>query len=137
MKFVMDASAAAALLLPDEDSLKIDSIIKKLDAKSEIWISSLFWFEFGNIFLNSLNRKRIDMSYVQDSEKLLSSLPIHTDSSEGITYMRKLIQFSMENKLTAYDTSYLELAVRKKISIVTLDNDIKKASQKLGVKVLN
>lgn len=137
MKFVMDASAAAALLLPDEDSLKMDSIIKKLDAKSEIWVPSLFWFEFGNIFLNSLNRKRIDISFVHDSEKLLSSLPIYADSSEGITYMRKLISFSLENKLTTYDASYLELAVRKKINIVTLDGDIKKASQKLGIKVLN
>ncbi len=133
----MDASFAAALVLPDEDSSKIDSIIKKLDSKSEIWVPSLFWFEFGNIFLTSLSRKRIDISFVNDSEKILSTLPIHTDSSEGFIYKRKLIELGYENKLTAYDSSYLELAVRKKLSIVSLDGDVRKAAAKNNIKVLN
>lgn len=137
MKFVMDASAAAALILPDEDSSKIDSIIRKLDSKSEIWVPSIFWSEFGNIFLSSINRKRIEATLIYESEKLLSNLPFNTDFSEGFAYMQKLIQIGIENKLTTYDSSYLELSIRKKINLVSFDMGIIKAAGKQKIKILN
>ena len=134
MKFVMDASAAAALILPDEDSSMMDSLIKKLNSKSEIWVPSLFWFEFGNIFLSAINQKRIDTSLIYEFEKILSYLPIQTDSSEGFAYKQKLISIGIENKLTTYDSSYLELALRKKINLISLDKNLMKAAIKNGLK---
>lgn len=130
----MDASAAAALILPDEDSSLMDSIIKKLNSKSEIWVPSLFWFEFGNIFLSAIKRKRIDSSFIYETEKILMYLPFHTDSSIGFAYKQKLISIGIENKLTTYDSSYLELALRKKINLISLDKNLKQAAQKNGLK---
>jgi predicted nucleic acid-binding protein len=39
------------------------------------------------------------------------------------------------HRLTAYDAAYLELAVRRGIPLATLDSDLKKAVQAVGVTI--
>ena len=43
-------------------------------------------------------------------------------------------QLARRYRLSAYDASYLELALRQGIAIATLDDDLQKAAKKAGVK---
>ena len=40
------------------------------------------------------------------------------------------------HKLTSYDAIYLDLAVRRQLPLATLDEPLRKAAKKLGVKLL-
>jgi len=44
------------------------------------------------------------------------------------------LQLARRYKLSAYDASYLELALRKGMPLATLDEDLHKAAKKVGVK---
>ena len=44
------------------------------------------------------------------------------------------MNFVLDNKLSAYDASYLELALRLGIPLAMLDEDLQKAAKKAGVK---
>ena len=47
---------------------------------------------------------------------------------------RGTLQLARRYKLSAYDASYLELALRLGMPLATLDEDLKKAAKKAGVK---
>ena len=44
------------------------------------------------------------------------------------------LQLARRYKLSAYDASYLELALRLGMPLATLDEDLQKAAKKAGVK---
>jgi predicted nucleic acid-binding protein len=48
--------------------------------------------------------------------------------------MSDTLQLARRYKLSAYDASYLELALRRGIPLATLDEDLQKAAKKAGVK---
>jgi predicted nucleic acid-binding protein len=47
-----------------------------------------------------------------------------------------LLPLCRTHKLTSYDAIYLELAVRRRLPLATLDVALRKAAKKLGVKLL-
>lgn len=56
--------------------------------------------------------------------------PIHPDE------IGPLVQFSVDHDLTAYDASYVQLAVHHQAVLVTLDNAMRRAAGRLNVAVL-
>jgi len=127
---VLDASAAAALVLPDEDSSRIQSLLNKLDSRSEIFIPSLWWFEIANILLVAGKRKRITLAQSETAMKLLMKLPVVTDDMAGNKYLESLVSYASRHGLSAYDAAYLELAKRKKAVLVSSDKMLCRAAKK-------
>ena len=57
-----------------------------------------------------------------------------------VTFARALsdtLQLARRYKLSVYDASYLELALRMGIPFATLDEDLQKAAKKAGVKTFS
>ena len=68
--------------------------------------------------------------------QLLSALNLTSDYETGSAYSEKLLLLSNDYNLSSYDTSYLELAKRRKAVLCTLDKGLKSAAKKHGVAVL-
>ena len=132
MAFVLDASIAAAWLLPDEEAALADLALDRL-AGERAHVPGLFWDELRNLFLSAERRGRIDERYAEASLTRLRRLPIHCpgEAEDG-----HVLALARSHRLTAYDASYLELAIRESCPLVSLDRRLNEAAVEEGLPTL-
>ena len=66
--------------------------------------------------------------------ELLEGMDVEVDSATFAHALSDTLQLARRYKLSAYDASYLELALRSGLPLATLDEDLQKAAKKTGVK---
>ena len=132
MAFVVDASITASWMLPDEENPLAEFAQSLL--VDEIAIAPfVWWFEVRNILLVAERRQRLEGSDVDRLVAILNAYPISLDAepSESTT-----LRIAREHALTCYDASYVELAMRMRIPLATLDRRMADAARRAGVSLL-
>ena len=66
----------------------------------------------------------------------LLKLDIEVDSDSAERAFDHLLPLCRAHQLTSYDAMYLDLAVRRQLPLATLDEPLRKAAKKMGVKLL-
>lgn len=117
MDLVLDASVTACWLLPDEEHATADNV-KELLLTERAQVPSLWWFEIRNLLLIAERRNRIDRDWTATSLALLAAAPIDLDDNAEDA---ALLDLARKHGLTCYDAAYLELALRRKLPLATLD----------------
>ena len=124
MAFVLDASVAAAWVLPDEDAAVSDAALDRLGAETAK-VPGLFWHELRNLLLSAERRGRIDAGYADGSMARLRRLSI---VSPAETDDREIMALARAHRLSAYDASYLALALREGCALASLDRRLNEAA---------
>ena len=132
MAFVPDASVAAALLLPDEEAPLAALALERL-VDEEAKVPNVFWHELRNLLLSAERRGRIDERYADASMARLRRLPVHCPGEADDGHVMALAR---GRRLTAYDASYLALAIRGGCPLVSLDRRLNRAAAAEGVALL-
>ena len=65
---------------------------------------------------------------------MLQGMNIEADENTFAHALSDTLRLARTYKLSAYDASYLELALRLSIPLATLDEDLQKAAKKAAVK---
>jgi predicted nucleic acid-binding protein len=128
--FVIDASMAAAWLLPEEFSDAAEAVIATIDAPCPV--PSLFFFEIRNILAMSERRGRIAAGGALVNMERLRRLPLDA----GIGGDSYVLLLSGNHGLSAYDAAYLALALNRSVPLATLDRKLAAATRKQRVAVL-
>lgn len=136
MDFVLDCSVTLSWFLEDEATPSTDRIQDSLAKDSEAYVPALWSFEIGNAFWVSERRKRIQKETIRLFLEHLNKLPIHVEPSLTFPLVSQLIELARNHKLSVYDAAYLELAIRKKIPLATLDSELIQAAKKMNVSIL-
>ena len=136
MAYVFDSSFIGALIIPDEKNPTVDKMRKSIAEDDEIFAPHLLWYEVTNIFKNLIRRKRFTIDEVLLFYPKLAAIRLTYDHEAGIDYSKKLLRLCNDYNLSAYDAAYLELAERKNAVLCTLDEGLKSAAKKYGVRVL-
>jgi len=136
MLWVMDCSVAAALGLPDENSVIAEAFLLAIH-NEDVWVPSLWWYEIGNVLIAARRRDRITDNDASGLMQLYGALPVRTDTSHDSDLMERVHRLAINYKLSAYDAAYLELAERKQAGLATLDTGLHKAAQACGVEVFH
>ncbi len=132
MSWVLDSSFTLAWALPDEFSLKAEEFLEQVEPAIIFWVPALWWYEVSNALLMAQQRKRIREIDRFKAIDLLSQLPLQIDTPDtGI--VRHIHELAFSYSLSAYDASYLELALRKGLSLATFDSRLTQAAKKTGV----
>ncbi|GGG16492.1 MULTISPECIES: type II toxin-antitoxin system VapC family toxin [Rhizobium] len=131
MPFVMDASMAAAWLLPEDFSDAAEAVIATIDAPCPV--PTLFFFEIRNILSMSERRGRISAGGALVNMERVRRLPLDDAGIGGDSYVLLL---SANHGLSAYDAAYLALALNRTAPLATLDRKLAAAARKEGVPVL-
>ena len=63
-------------------------------------------------------------------------MPIEIENPTQVRIFIDVRTLASRYKLTAYDASYLELAIRRKLPIAAFDNALAKAAVKAGLKLV-
>ena len=129
MAFVPDASIAGAWLLPDEAATLAEQALDRL-AQETACVPNLFWDEVRNLLLSAERRGRVGRGYADTSLARIRRLPFQ---SPGDAEDRHILELAGRHGLTAYDASYLALAMREGCPLVSLDVRLRSAARSEGV----
>jgi predicted nucleic acid-binding protein len=135
MIYVIDCSFSSALFLPDEKSGDVRDLFLKLTKNDQVFIPLLWWYETINVINVSLKRKRITHNDSISIINLMSGLKLITDFEYGIELSKRIFELTQLYNISSYDATYLELSIRKKAGLRTLDNDLLIAAKKIGIDI--
>lgn len=125
MPFVVDASVAACWIMPDEDHFVATQAFARL-ALDQVAAPSLWWFELRNMMIVNERRGRLEPAKSTEALRRLAALPIVIDADVDED---ALMQLARRHGLTVYDAAYLELALRLRCPLATLDRALAKAAR--------
>jgi predicted nucleic acid-binding protein len=135
MNFVLDCSIAMAWCFEDEATEFTDSVLEGL-AQGSAKVPSIWPLEIANVLAISERRGRTNQAKITQFLRLLGSLPITVDAKTGEKAFTDVLTLARTHKLTSYDAAYLELALREGLALATLDEELKRVANKLGVTIL-
>jgi len=126
MAFVLDASITACWAFQDEDHPDASLAFERIRSEEAV-VPALWWFEVRNILV--VNERRTESetaSFLQN----LSRLRIRVDRSPEESAVLRLARL---HRLSVYDAAYLELTVREKLQLATLDIQLQNAATAEGI----
>lgn len=130
--FVLDCSITMAWCFEEENNNYSDSVLERLKNSTAI-VPTIWPLEVANVLLIAKKKKRVTEVQSANFVEALSALPIVIDKSTSSRAMHSIFIIAEKTDLSIYDAAYLELAIREKIPLLTLDNGLIKASKKLRI----
>lgn len=116
--FVVNTSFVLAYLFPDEKDRNVDAMFLKLEEEKVDFIAPyLLTFEVINGLRSAIVQKRQDL---KKAEILIDSYLRIGINFEGVDE-KGVLRLALAKSITTYDASYLWLAKRKKVKLLTLD----------------
>lgn len=132
MAFVVDCSVSLAWFLEDERNAFADSVLRATE-QLDHWVPVVWPLEFANGLLMAQRRRRIDRAARLDALQRVLLPGLHIDA--GPLDMQAISALAERHDLTTYDASYVELALRLSLDLVTLDRSLADAAAAEGVVV--
>jgi predicted nucleic acid-binding protein len=93
-------------------------------------------YEVVNVTGLAVRKGRITEEKARAFVESLADLPIEIENPTRTRLFVSVRALVGQYKLTAYDASYLELAIRHKLPIAALDNALAKAAREAGVSIV-
>jgi predicted nucleic acid-binding protein len=131
-RFVLDCSVALSWCFEDESDPYADQVLDSLQETSAI-VPQLWTLEVTNVLLVAEHRSRITRAQTGRLVALLQALPINTDEQTAIRALESTLAIGRMEMISAYDASYLELAIREGLPLATLDHQLAQAASHCGV----
>ena len=135
MSLVLDGSATLAWIYPDEITPQIVAVFDNVILEGAI-VPQLWKIEIANSLSVGIRRKRIGPSGRAAALADLNAMFVTVDPETGNHAWRESIALADKHRLTVYDATYLELALRLSLPLATLDEDLRNAAQQEGVTLL-
>ena len=136
--FVIDASVALAWCFDDEATEATRTLLDRFederDERAEV--PSLWHLELANALAMGERKGRITPARASEFIALIDGLPIVIDERTPNFALSSVLELSRRQQLSAYDASYLELAMRRGVPLATKDNDLARAANHMGVTLL-
>ena len=133
--FVVDNSVVMSWCFKDETNSYADAVLDKLSESTAI-APSIWPLEVVNVLLVAERRKRLKQVDSVRFITLLSQLPIVVEDKGSEKVMNDLLALGRTSRLSSYDASYLDLAMRKDCPIATIDKKLMEAAKEVSVTIL-
>jgi predicted nucleic acid-binding protein len=135
VSLVVDASLALAWYFQDEATPGTEKVLDRV-AEGGAVVPGLWRLELANGLQVAVRRGRISIAYRDASLADLMQMQIETDSETNTQAWSATLRLAETQELTLYDAAYLELAQRRRLPLATLDRELRRAADKVGVAVL-
>ena len=132
MAFVVDASVAVAWAF-EEEQATADLAFARIQTEEAVVLAS-WWYELRNVLVLGERRGRLQQRETAGFLRSISHFAIAIDTSPDET---ALMSLARKRRLTVYDAAYLELALRERLPLATLDRALAEAARAEGVALLS
>ena len=136
MNFVLDNSVTMRWFFGDGKPQELAYASKVLEAMkvANAIVPATWGLEVANVIARAEAKALVTEARSGAFLEMLDDVSIAVDAATFSHALGATLQLARRYKLSAYDASYLELAIRRGISLATLDEDLQKAAKKAGVK---
>ena len=134
--FVADSSIALAWVHPSQATALSRALLAGVEAGAVIHVTSLWPLETGNALLVAVRRKLITDTQRKSALSLLSRLNVVIDGETASLAWTTISDLARKHNLSLYDSTYLELALRKTLPLASRDEPLRLAARREGVKLL-
>jgi predicted nucleic acid-binding protein len=134
MPFVLDTSVTMAWAFDDEVTSYAKAVLDALDGERAL-VPGIWPLEVANVLLVGERRGRITPARTGSVLSDFSVLPIEVDQERPARVWGAVLTIGRAHGLSAYDASYLELALRLALPLATQDNRLRSVAALLGVPI--
>ena len=120
---IINLSIALTWCFEDEASPETDMLLEQVRDDGAI-VPGLWHLELSNVLLQAEQRGRIGTGDVAIRLALIAELPILVDQRRLTRAWREILTLARTEGLTTYDVTYLELAVRRGLPLLTKDHEL-------------
>ena len=134
----LDASVAAAWLLPDEASDAADALYAGMLAKTTSLQAPALWaWELGNLLRMASRRGRLTDPQLEQALGILGRSDVALETAPDEHRVRITLRLAQLHMLTFYDAAYLEQAQRTGAQLASKDRALRLAAARTGVPCLD
>ncbi|MBI5101835.1 MAG: type II toxin-antitoxin system VapC family toxin [Nitrospirae bacterium] len=136
MSFVLDNSVTMRWFFGDGRPQELAYAGKVLDAMkgSNALVPATWGLEVANVIARAEAKGLVTEARSGAFLEMLEGVDIEVDAATFAHALSDILQLARRYRISAYDASYLELALRLGLPLATLDEDLQKAAKKAGVK---
>lgn len=136
MNFVLDNSVAMRWFFGDGRSHELAYAQDVLEAMKEaVALVPVTWgLEVSNVIARAEAKELVSEARSEVFLEMLGGVDITVDAATFSHALSDTLHLARRYRLSAYDASYLELALREGLPLATLDEDLQKAAKRAGVK---
>ena len=132
MSFVLDSSVAISWCFKDEETPETLQTLQRAKTTA-MFVPALWYIETSNVLGLALRKGRLSEFDLRASVDTLNALEIHADKPMRPKSFSVLLPLMQKYALTAYDATYLELAMRLDLPLATLDKQLSLAAKQAGL----
>lgn len=132
MAFVLDASVAVAWFVRKQATAYTDRV-RSMAKREPLHVPSVWPLEVANALIVLQRRGNISEKAARTAADLLGSLVI-TVHRDRLT-VPELLVFAAKHRLSAYDASYLDLALSLRLPLACRDGPLQRALSSAGVRL--
>lgn len=131
-EFVLDGSVALAWYFKDEAHPYANAVAASFPSARAV-VPVIWPLEIANAVLMGERRGRSTEAQAVRWLGYLRALPISVDDETIAHTWDDVLSLARPHRLSAYDATYLELALRRNLPLATLDKELKKAAAAIGI----
>ena len=133
---VLDASITLCWCFEEEATPQTDRLLDRLMRETAA-VPVLWQLEIANVLALAERRRRITVADSCEFIGLVEKLMIDVDQETPQRVFGRVLDLARNERLTAYDAAYLELAMRLGVPLATKDSALRDAAVRLGVSVIS
>jgi predicted nucleic acid-binding protein len=131
MAQVIDASVAVAWCVPTQ-ATELSKMALAAVTDSGGHVPAQFWFEVVHSLDRAERRNLVGRDAIEEFLVDLVDLPLTIHAAYAAEDMVALRKLAQQHRLNVYDASYLELATRLRLPLVTKDVSLARAAESAG-----
>ena len=135
MSLVLDSSVTLARLWNDEVTDPVRKVFELIRDRGA-WVPSLWRLEVANALEMAMRRGRHLAEFRDGALADLALLAIQIDPETDRQAWGATLRLAEKHRLTLYDSAYLELALRRRLPLATLDRELRAAAEREGTQLL-
>lgn len=136
MTVVIDASVTVTWSLKDEARPDLDMLLEQVHVDGA-FAPPIWRYEVANVLVGAARRNRMSLNVLDGELRALAALPVDVEDADSqAIHFARVVELAVKHRLTVYDASYLELALRRAVPLATLDADLRRAAQHENVPLI-
>jgi predicted nucleic acid-binding protein len=137
VSFVLDNSVVMRWYFGDGSTSDLAYASRVLDSMAAVGVvvPGVWGLEVANVLARAEAQGVATESRTEAFMAMLSRLDIRADRLPPMQALSGSLHLARRYKLSSYDASYLELAMREHLPLATLDVGLRRAAKRAGVKV--
>jgi predicted nucleic acid-binding protein len=132
---VVDASLFSAWLLNEPSPEPADAVWDVL-ASETIFVPSHWPNEVANALRRAVRTKRLRRDEISPIAERIGMFDVGLAEPTPVPEIGSLVTEALEHDLSAYDMTYVRLAHAHHIPLATIDQGMRRAATKLGIRLL-